>query len=316
MGSIRNRGVLVVLGLIIAGQALHSQTAQGGNSLSIELQRLERASGNGGLSTAARRDALVRQAKLLSLSGDMEGAARAWLDAAFTDAGNWDESCLLEGARCFIALGELEKADTHIKTVLISGKDSALRNQARYLAAYVEAFRSGNGRGLSALLEDPEYADKRPAMLYTLWHFTGGEAYRGRLLAEFPTSPEARIIQGNGAGIRPTAMWLLLPGRDGLHLSSPIRALSQQPSTPPIPPVSQVLDNRARMVVLQTGLFNKEENAQVMAARLRNAGFSGAVSSRVINGMMYWSVTVPAGTDMKETILRLKNAGFESFPLF
>jgi hypothetical protein len=68
--------------------------------------------------------------------------------------------------------------------------------------------------------------------------------------------------------------------------------------------------------VLQTGLFSGEANARNMAGRLQAAGFSPSVSPRRVNGRDYWAVSVPPGTDMQGTIMRLKDAGFESFPVF
>jgi hypothetical protein len=67
--------------------------------------------------------------------------------------------------------------------------------------------------------------------------------------------------------------------------------------------------------VLQTGLFSTEANARVLAERLKNSGFSNEIIRRQVNGVNYWAVTVPAGNDMNATIKKLKDAGFDSFPL-
>jgi 2-iminoacetate synthase ThiH len=71
-----------------------------------------------------------------------------------------------------------------------------------------------------------------------------------------------------------------------------------------------------RTVLLQTGLFSREENARVMVERLRRAGFEGQISLRHLNGNVYWSVGVNGGNNESQMILRLKDAGFESFPLY
>lgn len=308
MGSIRGRIRAVLTGaLILSSLPLYGQTGSqnGNNSLLTELRNIDQALGNAGLSLAERREILVGRARLLSLAGDIEGAGMAWLDAAFADAENWDDRSILEGVRCFIAQGELGKAETHIKTVLLTGKDPQFLLEARYLSAYIEAFRSENTRPLAALLDYPQYADKKPAMLYVLWHISHAETYKNRLLEEFPASPEARILKGDRAAIRPSAFWLLPAGRDGVYLANPV------PASPPAAP-----SGGTGSVPLQTGLFGREENAQAMAARLRNAGFTGTVSSKRVNGAPYWVVTVPGGTNMEETIRRLKSAGFEAFPVF
>jgi hypothetical protein len=275
--------------------------------LTAELQSLERTLVHSSLSLADRHGILVRRARLLTLTGNLDAAAAAWLEAAFANPESWDDGSLLEGARCFIALGEFDKAETHIRTVLLTGKDPHTF-QARYLGAYVEAFRSGNSRVLVSLLEDPLFRDKRPAILYTLWFLFGSGTHKNRLLAEFPSSPEARILQGEGDGIHSSALWFLYPGREGLRLAAPIPVQPSGHRPQSSPP-------NTNGSALQTGLFGSEDNARVMVIRLRNSGFTASVSTRTVNSRIYWAVTVPSGPDMKETILRLKSAGFDAFPV-
>jgi hypothetical protein len=71
-----------------------------------------------------------------------------------------------------------------------------------------------------------------------------------------------------------------------------------------------------RNAVLQIGLFSREENTQAMAEKLKNAGFAAIVNRRRVNGTEYWAVGVPPGENINATILRLKDAGFESFPVY
>jgi hypothetical protein len=53
-----------------------------------------------------------------------------------------------------------------------------------------------------------------------------------------------------------------------------------------------------------------------MAERLRRGGFTPLVTRRRVNGTEYWAVGVSPGENMNDTILALKNAGFESFPVY
>jgi cell division septation protein DedD len=68
--------------------------------------------------------------------------------------------------------------------------------------------------------------------------------------------------------------------------------------------------------MLQTGLFSREENAQALAGRLREAGFGVTITRRTVNGTGYWAVGVPPGPDHNRMILLLKDAGFEAFPVY
>jgi hypothetical protein len=53
-----------------------------------------------------------------------------------------------------------------------------------------------------------------------------------------------------------------------------------------------------------------------MAGRLKAAGFYAGLRRRTVNGTGYWAVSVPPGPDMNRTIRNLKEAGFDSFPVY
>jgi hypothetical protein len=106
--------------------------------------------------------------------------------------------------------------------------------------------------------------------------------------------------------------WFLFPGRDAISLAAPAAPVVPEPVDQKRTPE----DAGRTPVVLQTGLFSREENARALAERLRRAGFQTDITRRGVKGVDYWAVNVPAGADMGRTIIRLKDAGFESFPVF
>jgi hypothetical protein len=177
---------------------------------------------------------------------------------------------------------------------------------------------------LSALLDEGDYGEFKASICYTLWKTSGADIWKDRLIAEFPRSPEGRIAAADSGAVNtagaisaaPTAMWLLLPGREGIA-TVPAAVPSAAPAAPLVPSVPAPAETgAANGTVLQTGLFGREANAQAMADRIRAAGFTPIISPRSVNGADYWAVSVPAGSDMGATILQLKNAGVESFPVF
>jgi hypothetical protein len=318
--------------------------------LAGEIETIGKTLQNPGVSAAAQRDALIRLARFLTLSGNIEGAADAWLKAAAAEPGKRDDMSLLKGARCLAALGQLEAAEEYVKNVLLTGDAGESQLEARCLGAQIQAFRTGNGAVMVSFLQNAEYADKRPSLLYTLWKVTGEEAYRVRLENEYPSSPEGRIVrsglpeQVQGA---PTAMWFLFPGREGLGepvlgsgnaaavggiprtgavparsipvIPGAVQAAPGSPAEGPpanLPPAAVSPAAASPGGVLQTGLFSREENTQAMAERLRRGGFTPVVTRRTVNGTEYWAVGVSPGENMNDMILRLKNAGFESFPVY
>jgi hypothetical protein len=297
------------------------------STLAAEIRELEGRLQNSGLPPGERRAALVRLAWLQRLSGNIEAAAAAWTAGAYAESAVRDDQALLEGALCYITLGEFEKADANIRPVLISGQDPEILRRARYIGAQIELFRTGQSQALYSLLESPEFLDYRPPVYYTFWRVYRDQVYRDRLLEEFPSSPEAAMLRGEdtlaAAGATavsaiPHAIWFLFPGRDQVTLSAaqpgPAAVLSGPVTTTPAAPVPAKLNDGPR--VIQTGLFSREGNARNMAERLRAGGFIPEISVRTANGASYWVVSVPPGDDPGATTLRLKDMGFESFPVF
>jgi len=306
--------------------------------LASEIRELEGRLETPGLSPGERRGALVRLAWLFRLSGNIEAAAGAWTAGAYADPAGRDDQALLEGALCYITLGEFEKADANIRPALISSQDPAIVKRARYIGAQIELFRTGQSQALYSLLESPDFLDYRPPIYYTFWRIYGDRLYRDRLLEEFPASPEAAILRGeDAAGGRavvsavPYALWFFFPGREQVTLSAAVPGpaaavpapvvvpgpVTAQPAQPgPVTPAPVQAPASVGPRTIQTGLFSRESNARNMAERLRTAGFVPEVSTRTVNGASYWAVSVPPGDDPGNTTMRLKDAGFEAFPVF
>jgi cell division septation protein DedD len=323
----------------------------GPSPLTTEIRNLERKLETD-LDGPERRETWTKLARLQRLSGSVDAAARSWREAALADPGNRDDRSLLESSLCYLALGEFDAASDALRGVTAGGTDSAAYPDAQYLAAQIELFRSGSAAALYALLTQPEYGAYRPAIYYTFWRLFGDEAYRTQVLTEFPDSPEARILQSEAspplasetavnnlaAGIvfaQPRPLWFLYPGRGNVVIGRPIpvqppevpRQYELSPSVAPAPapasaaavataPAPAATGPRAGPQALQTGLFSREENAHAAVARLAAKGFAAEVGRKTVNGVAYWAVSVAPGEDPNRTIMRLKDAGFESFPVF
>jgi cell division septation protein DedD len=319
--------------------------------LAAEIRNLERKLETGS-DGPERRETWTMLARLQRLSGSVDAAARSWREAALADPANRDDRSLLESSLCYLALGEFDAASDALRGVTAGGTDSAAYLDARYLAAQIELFRSGSAAALYALLTQPEYGAYRPAIYYTFWRLFGDEVYRTQVLTEFPDSPEARILQNEAspslasetavnnlaAGTvlaQPRPLWFLYPGRGNIAIGRPVPVQPPEVprqyefSAPPTPaaatvpapavaaaPAPAVTGPRAGPRTLQTGLFSREENARSAAARLAAKGFAAEIGRKTVNGVAYWAVSVAPGEDSNRTIMRLKDAGFESFPVF
>ena len=278
--------------------------------LTAEITRLE--SFVPGAPRSEQYNALMSLARLYQLSGNSEAQLRSLERALALFPG--DGRALVEQGRLFISMGEYERASEAAAALLSKEKEYLL--SGRFLLAQIEAFRSGNMRLLAALVDDSDFSAYKSGIFYTLWTLSGDSEWRNRLTTEFPQSPEAKIA-ANVVSSSPTPLWLLFPGRDSIRLAEPQRAA-------PVTIVSPVVQTPAPIAqtgtpqsgqLLQTGLFGREENARGLADTLRRAGFASEISRRNVSGNDFWAVLVPGGSDMNATMQRLKNAGFDSFPV-
>jgi len=334
---LRNRRYAVLFAFLLFSAA--AIFAQAGTSLEAEIQSIEGAVAKQGISAVERHDALVRLARLRQLSGDIEGAAKNWLEAAAAIPGSVDDEALLSCAYCLAAMGEWDRARAAIAPLLSKSQ------RARFLDISIQAINTGNTSTLVSIANNSEYSQLKSEIYFMLWKMSRGENaenWRRRLAAEFPQTPEGRLALGGTSAVvmRQSPLWLFLGGLDSLPLvetprpssqaTAPVTPTPPQPQAaaapqattpqPPVspPPVAQTTPQPqvtpptpTQTVRLQTGVFSRRANADTQMANLRKAGFTPSLEQR---GEM-WAVTVPSGTDQARTIRDLKTAGFDSFPI-
>jgi len=323
--------VLLITSACAFGQAIFAQT---GVSLEAELKNIEASAHKQGVSAAEKHDALVRLARLRQLSGDIEGAARNWLEAAAAIPGKVDDDALLSCAYCLAAMGEWDRAITALEPL------QAKSPRARFLDTAIKTIKTGDTSVLSAIADNPEYSQLKAEILFVLWKTAKGDAserWRERLVVEFPQTPEGKLAanQSSLVVVRPSPFWLFAGGYDSLAVlasekpkeTAAVQTTAAPQTTPSfqvgasqanvsqtnvVQPVPQTTVSKAR---LQTGIFSRQVNAQDQITNLKQAGFSPSLEQRIVNGSEMWAVTVPAGTDQGRAIKELREAGFESFPV-
>jgi hypothetical protein len=312
--------ILMMVSFSVFGQL--TVFAQTGVSLEVEIKTIEASASKQGISAVERHDALVRLARLRQLSGDIEGAARNWFEAAAAIPGKVDDDALLSCAYCLAAMGEWDRATTALEPLLLKSQ------RARFIDTVIKAIKTGDLSALGSLADNPEYSGLKVEILFVLWKLTQGdssERWRQRLInEEFKQTPEGILAAGKpSAVIKPSPFWLFAGGLDSLPVlasekpSGTVAAqtTNTQATASQTKTATQPTPSKSTTARLQTGLFGSEANAQSQVAKLRQAGFSPSIDKRIVNGNEMWAVTVSAGTDQVRTIRELREAGFESFPV-
>jgi hypothetical protein len=291
--------------------------------VSAEITALGKKAGDATLSEAERKEALEKMARLYELSGSMKEAAETWERSAILGPGLAAASgyqALLQSARCYTAIGEFDKANAALKPVLAAQPQMV---KARLLTAWIEAFKTGKTEALNVLLQTPDFAGYKPGIYYAIARISSDPAIKSamsnRLLAEFPQSPEARIIRDdNRVNAVPTPLWIFSVNNYPAVQPPPVIA-PPSPSAGPGQATAApktTAEQSGSPVLLQTGIFSREENARALSDRLKKAGFSPVISQKTVQGENYWVVGVVPGPDPSRTTLLLKDKGFESFPVF
>jgi len=221
----------VILSAVLLFTAV-SVFAQNSVSLEAEILNNEKTAA-AKVQAPERRDALIRLARLRQLSGDIEGAAKNWLEAAAAVAGEVDDDALLACAYCLAAMGEWDRASTALEPLLSKSI------QARFLKTSINAIKSGDTQPLAALAETPEFDQMKTQIFFLLWKIsrgTSGETWRQRLISEAPQSPEGRLAAGEKSStviVKVSPFWLFLGGLDSLPIVKTETVVIEKPASTP-----------------------------------------------------------------------------------
>ncbi|MCL2759220.1 MAG: SPOR domain-containing protein [Treponema sp.] len=299
---------------------IFAQTGNGGVGISLEseIKNIEAVIARPGITALEKHSALVRLARLRQLSGDIEGAAKNWFEAAAAVPGRVDDDALLSCAYCLAAMGEWDRAITALEPLLAKSK------RARFLDTSIKAIKNNDLSELGALADNPEYSEFKSEILFILWKTargSSGDRWRQRLVSEFPHTPEGRLAAGEASSavaIKTSPFWLFAGGLDSLPVTAgsvpaviPAAAVTQ--TQPPVPQAIVTPPPAVSAGKFQTGIFGRQPNAQAQVTALRQAGFSPLIEQRIVNGNEMWAVVVPAGSDQAHTANALRTAGFETF---
>ncbi len=291
---------------------------------------------------AARQEAWARAAATLELAGRFDEAAERHGKAAAALPGKTDAASLIAAAACWLQAGECERALAMAELAALSTTDPNLDWRSALVVAWAGVCGSDPEQARSTL-EQLRAAASDPArkssVLLLEWALASGSArasLAAALAKDYPGSPEALVASG---AVPVSPFWYLAfprpaaaakasteSGPSGPSRPSPSPSPSPGPSpgsTTSVPPAPTAAASAPTAVegprAYQVGLFAERTNAERLAASLDAKGFDTVLESRDRPGSasaLAVLVPVPAGTDPAALLLRLKDAGFEAWPVF
>ena len=305
-------------------------------------------------SPAEKRSTLIFLASLQEQFSMYDEAQKSYVAAAGIASADAEgmpkrtnEQLVLDAVRCALCTGDSAAADSYL--------NSAVRNSRNpEIIAYVKLYAQWSAlcgaestedlneplEILKAYLNVSSMDSVKPVILLTLWFITGEEAYSKRIVADYPKSVEAAIVNGD-VQLLPVPFWFFVPKTGvaqqgtGTFSSSATTVSSSSASfagasTSSTSTASAVATSTAgsdntssssgtptqhTFSKWQLGLFRTESNATYLAEELKKKGFAAYITSeKRASGTTYFIVLVNENAD-KDIADRLRSAGYDCYPV-
>lgn len=160
---------------------------------------------------------------------------------------------------------------------------------------------------LKNYVANPKYAKHQPSLLFMLYWLTDDDEIKRQLLRDFPKSPEAGLVL-NEVTVSPVAFWYLMPRSQ--------KQVAQNPSSSVPIRTTDDKTNFEKPLYYQVGFFQNKAYADSLVAELMGKGFSAQIKSETKKGVISYCVFVNEEQGTNSVAEKLKNAGYETYPVF
>ena len=295
----------------------------------------------------AKVQALMLLADYEQHNGNYSNAADCYRRAAEFVTTDQKTALLLDAVRVLLCGGSMDSARSLLSEIAaalpVSDEDPYYRRAAVYdtwrLLAEDRADRAVPL--ITAYTKKKAFSEYHPALLFTLWWVNGDEDAKQRLLKEYPAGMEAAAVNGT-VTVQPSTFWYLMP-RSGLAQEPAAGSTASKTSTVSKTGTSSEAtktsgqssaaskteaastqssktaagsETQAKPSYYQLGFYKTKKYAEALAADLQKKHFTPIIKEETRpSGTVYFAVLVKenAAGDMG---LRLKDAGYEAFPIF
>ncbi|MDX9959735.1 MAG: SPOR domain-containing protein [Clostridia bacterium] len=275
------------------------------------------------------KDLYVELASMQELLGRYEEAAESWEAAAVAQPGKGDPSWLVSAAACRLATGDAEAATALSRAALLTTTSARLVALAMLIEARA-LILSGDlpgalARSLDALAV--QSSGLQAAALSVARDASDGAeraSYEKRLRTEFPGWPVTNDALAIFSGLVHSTSTQPPGSGTGMPLATVAPAATATGGTVDVRGsvsnsdrlAEKVLGSESKPLYYQLGAFRDEANATLLSTRLVRAGFKPETARKEMGTGILSIVYLEAGADPGRLMIALKDAGFESWPLF
>jgi hypothetical protein len=277
-----------------------------------------------------RKPLLREQALLLEFLERWLDAAALWQEAAATPPGAGDAESLVAAGLAFLLGGDNARAQAVASAAKTMSADPSILDKARLVAGWAELSMGDRGRAYAeanAVLEAGR-KETRLAAFDLAWAAGAAENAASvwqRRQAEYPhmadAIPHPRYAMLSLAG--KAQLWLAEAAPSGEAGLPPASSASPPASGPKDAAAAQLtaieqlaLSDATSPTRYQVGAFKDPANAEAARKRLADKGLAASVAIKKQGADSVAVVYVPAGSDPARTLIAIKDAGFEAWPLY
>lgn len=288
---------------------------------------------------AEKRAAYAFLGSLQEATADFDAAQKSFAKAAGIAAGNAEgmqkkssERLVLDAIRCALSGGNWESAENYLNSAVRNSKSTEIQATIKLYEQWAILCKAQDDSDLKEPCEMLKtYANLesmksvKPSVLLTLWYITAESSYADLLNKEFPSSMETGIVNGK-IQIYPAPFWYFLPRKtvatpkisSEKEISSAKtevqEATAETSNAETTEKKSSSTESKAKHQ--QLGLFRDKTNAQNFADKVTSKGFKAYIQKETKpSGTIYFLVIVDENAEGTMGI-KLKNAGFECYPVF
>ncbi|MEL3908805.1 MAG: hypothetical protein P1P64_07325 [Treponemataceae bacterium] len=219
----------------------------------------------------------------------------------------------IKTARAYFLSGDNHLGTYILNSVLARTTNAEIKTKAEVYLLFANLAEEININDniliLKNYIANPKYSKHQASLLFVLYWLTDDDGAKRQLLHDFPKSIEAGLVL-NEVTVSPVAFWYLMP-RKQKQISQ-----EQNPSAPVKKADSEVEKTFEKPLYHQVGFFQNKTYAENLVIELVKKGFSAQIKSKTKNGVVSYCVFVNESNGTTSTAEKLKNAGYESYPVF
>ncbi len=246
-------------------------------------------------------------AQMYELSSDLHNAQVYYQKSALLFLDGIDAHMLLKSAEILILEGNLYLAESQLNEISSISLDQNILEKAHNLKTILNILNAKNDS--DSILE----YSITPESLYISYLIAKSNSksiemnrIKKQIIENFKTSPEAGLISNKFEELPDIlTVFGLLKQYSDFQITSTIKDDIKK-------------TNLSHNFMIQTGSFRDQENAHYLSKDLQDSGFFTTIEEQTINNIKYYKVILylASAEEIEKTLLKLKNKGFDGFPIY